>query len=350
MSILSGVAGYGLSGGLGGPLRVCIIAGNGQGGIPVSAERCPECGAVGVDCGCVPGGGFEPLRIRPYVTLPDPRHSDGPPLSPQPVHGVVSGPAQGYTHPGATPPGDDTPAYGIPAAWPDAPPQALWPAETVQLRAATPAADGRHENGGGGRGGGGGPTKRSGGSRRRRLPTVLAGAGTVVAVGTAALALGLLPHSGGSDSVLLDAKPSAPAVDVAPAGPTQPSSTVSPSRSASASGSPSPSPSKSASRSASPSASRSSTPPSPTPSASASRTPSAPAPPQAPTLRYGDSGPEVEKMQRLLTGQGLYRGRVSGKFDDRTENAVSEFQWRNNIDEDWGVYGPLTRRALEGTG
>lgn len=157
MSILSGVAGYGLSGGLGGPLRVCIIAGNGQGGIPVSAERCPECGAVGVDCGCVPGGGFEPLRIRPYVTLPDPRHSDGPPLSPQPVHGVVSGPAQGYTHPGATPPGDDTPAYGIPAAWPDAPPQALWPAETVQLRAATPAADGRHENGGGGGEGEGAP-------------------------------------------------------------------------------------------------------------------------------------------------------------------------------------------------
>ncbi|KPI21457.1 Peptidoglycan-binding domain 1 protein [Actinobacteria bacterium OV450] len=317
----------------------------------MSAERCPECGAVGVDCGCVQGVGFEPLRIRPYVTLPDPRQSDGlPPLPPQPVRGVMAGPSDAYAHPGGTPPEDDTPAYGIPVAWPDAPPQALWPAETVQLRAAAPPTGGNHETGGGGRGGGGGPVKRSGPSRRRRLPTVLAGAGTVVAVGTAALALGLLQRSGESDTVLLDAKPSAPAVSRAPAGPTQPSSTGSPSRSASASASASPSPSKSASPSASPSASRSSAAPSATPSASPSRTPSvqAPPPPQAPTLRYGDSGAEVEKMQRLLAGRGLYRGKINGRFDDRTENAVSEFQWRNNIDEDWGVYGPRTRQALEG--
>ncbi|MEV0409733.1 peptidoglycan-binding protein [Streptomyces sp. NPDC050448] len=307
----------------------------------MSAERCPECGAVGVDCGCAPGAGFEPLRIRPYVTLPNPGQSDGPP-PPQPVRGVVAGPAGGHARPGEAPHGDDTPAYGIPVAWPDTPPQAVWPAETVQLRAADPAAGTR----GGGRGGGGGPEKRSGATGRRRFPTILAGAGTVVAVGTAALALGMLPRSGDSDTVLLDAKPSAPAVSVAPAGPTQPTSTGSPSRSASASASPSSSASKSASPSASPSASRTSAPP--TPSASSSRKPSTQAPP--PTLRYGDSGPEVEKMQRLLAGRGYYKGKVSGRFDDRTENAVSDFQWQNNIDEDWGVYGPETRRALEGTG
>ncbi|WP_159045826.1 peptidoglycan-binding domain-containing protein [Streptomyces sp. WM6372] len=170
-------------------------------------------------------------------------------------------------------------------------------------------------------------------------------------MGTVALALGMLPHSGDSDTVLLDAKPSAPAASVAPAGPTQPTATHSPSRSASASASASPSASKSASPSASPTTSRSSAPPSPTPSASTSRAQSSPPPPpKAPTLRYGDSGPEVEKMQRLLAGRGLYRGKINGRFDDRTENAVSEFQWRNNIDEDWGVYGPETRRALEGTG
>lgn len=311
----------------------------------MSAERCPECGAVGVDCGCAPGAGFEPLRIRPYVTLPDPGQSGHLP-PPQPVRGVVAGPAGGYAHPGEVPQGDDTPAYGIPAAWPDAPPQAVWPAETVQLRAATPAAGG----GGGGRGGGGGPEKRSGATGRRRLPTVLAGAGTVVAVGTAALALGMLTRSGDSDTVLLDAKPSAPAVSLAPIGPTQPTPTGSPSRSASAS--PSPSASKSASPSARPSASRTSPPPSPTPSASTSRKPSTQAPaPQAPTLKYGDSGPEVEKMQRLLAGQGLYRGKINGRFDDRTERAVSDFQWNNEIWEDPdGVYGPATRRALEGRG
>ncbi|MGW2997629.1 peptidoglycan-binding domain-containing protein, partial [Streptomyces sp. NPDC001193] len=193
------------------------------------------------------------------------------------------------------------------------------------------------------------PEKRSGGTRRRRLPTILAGAGTVVAVGTAALALGMLPRSGDSDTVLLDAKPSAPAASVAPAGPTQPAATRSPSRSssASASASASPSASKSASPSASPTASRSSAPPSPSPSTTASRAPSS-APPKAPTLRYGDAGPEVEKMQRLLAGQGYYRGRINGKFDSRTENAVSDFQWQNGIDDDWGVYGPQTRQALEG--
>ncbi|WP_166663177.1 peptidoglycan-binding domain-containing protein [Streptomyces sp. KS 21] len=275
------------------------------------------------------------------MTLPDPGQSDDPP-PPQPVRGVVARPAGGYARPAEASPGDDTPAYGIPVAWPDTPPQALWPAETVQLRAATPATGTR----GGGRGGGGGPEKRTGPSRRRRLPTVLAGAGTVVAVGTAALALGMLPRSGDSDTVLLDAKPSAPAVSLAPAGPTQPAPTSSPSRSASASSSPS------ASKSASPTASRSSARPSPTPSASASSSkPSVPAPPpQGPTLRYGDSGPEVEKMQRLLAAQGYYRGKINGRFDSRTADAVSDFQWQNYIDEDWGVYGPQTRRALEGTG
>ncbi|KMO93988.1 hypothetical protein ACS04_31705 [Streptomyces roseus] len=160
----------------------------------------------------------------------------------------------------------------------------------------------------------------------------------------------MLPHSGESETVLLDAKPSAPAVSVAPAGPTQSATTRAPSRSASpsASASPSPSASKSASPSASPSASRSSAPPSPTPSTSTSRPQSPPPAPKGPTLRYGDSGPEVEKMQRLLARRGYYRGRINGRFDSRTENAVSDFQWQNGIDDDWGVYGPPTRTALEG--
>ncbi|MER7465271.1 peptidoglycan-binding domain-containing protein [Streptomyces sp. NPDC097981] len=277
------------------------------------------------------------------MTLPNPHQSDDLP-PPQPVRGVVAGPAGGYAAPVGAPQGDDTPAYGMPAAWPDTPPQALWPAETVQLRAVDPAA--------GRSGGGRGPEGRSGATGRRRFPTILAGAGTVVAVGTAALALGMLPRSGDSDTVLLDAKPSAPAASLAPAGPTEPAPTGSPSRSASAPASPSSSASKSASPSASPSASRAPAAPSASPSASASRKPSSPAPPpQAPTLRYGDSGPEVEKMQRLLADRGLYRGKINGKYDGRTEDAVSEFQWRNDIwDDPDGVYGPQTRRALEGTG
>ncbi|MCY0948666.1 peptidoglycan-binding domain-containing protein [Streptomyces sp. H27-S2] len=86
---------------------------------------------------------------------------------------------------------------------------------------------------------------------------------------------------------------------------------------------------------------------SPSPSRSPSPKPSAPV--QGPTLRFGDSGADVEKLQRLLADQGLYRGRINGQFDSRVERAVSTFQFENGIDdEEWGVYGPVTRRALEG--
>ncbi|MFJ3170580.1 peptidoglycan-binding protein [Streptomyces roseus] len=282
------------------------------------------------------------------MTLPEPGQAEGPP-PPQPVRGVVAGPAGRYVGGAPTPPGEDTPAYGIPVAWPDSPPQAGWPAETARLRPVEPA--GGVSGAAGAAGAAGADASRPRPSRKRRLPTVLAGAGTLVAVGSVALALGMLPPSGESETVLLDAKPSAPAVSVAPAGPTQSAATRAPSRSASpsASASPSPSASKSASPSASPSPSRSSAPPSPTPSTSTSRPQSPPPPaPKGPTLRYGDSGPEVEKMQRLLAGRGYYRGRINGRFDSRTENAVSDFQWQNGIDDDWGVYGPPTRTALEG--
>ncbi|MFI5617530.1 peptidoglycan-binding protein [Streptomyces sp. NPDC051567] len=66
-------------------------------------------------------------------------------------------------------------------------------------------------------------------------------------------------------------------------------------------------------------------------------------------LRYGDSGPEVERLQRLLAARHLYWGRIDGTFDGRVERAVADFQRRNGIHEDgWGVYGPRTRRAMEG--
>ncbi|AXE26232.1 peptidoglycan-binding protein [Streptomyces globosus] len=180
---------------------------------------------------------------------------------------------------------------------------------------------------------------------------MLAGTGTVVAVGTVALAMGMLSRSVESDTVLLDAKPSAPAASVLPTTPTE-------------SASPSAAPTRSASRSASPRASKSA---SPSPTASAPSTAAAPAAPpttpspsrsatgsaspsKAPILRQGDSGPEVEKMQRLLAANGVYRGRITGRFDSRTKEAVAEFQWRNDIyDDGYGVYGPATRKALERT-
>ncbi|MFD6887929.1 peptidoglycan-binding protein [Streptomyces sp. NPDC059957] len=186
--------------------------------------------------------------------------------------------------------------------------------------------------------------------RRIRALPITAAAATVI--GAAVLVLQAFSGSGAPETTLLDAKPSSPLsslTQVAPSHPAEstgrpPSPTPSPSRSASpsasASASPSPSPSRTQSRSPSPSAT-----PSPTPSRSAPTS----RPPSSPILRYGDSGPEVEKLQRLLAAQGIYRGKYDGRYGARTESAVSTFQAYNGIYEDpWGVYGPATRRALEG--
>ncbi|MEU9302842.1 peptidoglycan-binding domain-containing protein [Streptomyces sp. NPDC048269] len=289
------------------------------------------------------------------MTLPDPGEPDDDAPAP-PVARVV-----------VPPPRDDTPAYGIPVApgqpWPDGPAPAPLAAETARLHplpepGSSPGGaegggasvrEGEREGGGGGGGGGGGPEKRTGPGFRRLLPLLIA-AIAVVALGGTAVALWALPSSAGSDTALLDAQASAPVTSPVPAEPSRTPAPGTTGPSPSVSPSPSPSASKSTSPSPSPSASRSSTPPSPSPSPTPPRAPSpTPPPPQAPTLRYGDSGSEVEKLQRLLAARGLFTYKINGKFDWRVENAVSTFQYDNNIDEDeWGVYGPATRKALEG--
>lgn len=313
----------------------------------MSRQHCPECGAPGAGCGCVPGVGFNPLRIRPYVTLPDPGEPDTP-VSPQPVSGAVAPDPRPAPIPAPEQEQDDTPAYGIPVppvdgpwpAVPAVPAHAPHPAETVQLRTIPQA--GRTT---GGSGGGGGPEKRTGPAARKPLALLL-GAAAVVALSGTAAAMWALPSSDGSDAAMVEAKASTPSASAAPAAPSaspSPSST-----SASPSASPSPSASKSASPSPSPSASRSSAPPSPSPTPSASRASSSP-PTQAAILRFGDTGPEVEKLQRLLAARGLYRGKINGRFDWRVEDALSEFQYDKGIDDqEWGFYGPVTRKALEG--
>lgn len=207
----------------------------------------------------------------------------------------------------------------------------------------------------GGMDGANGPHPSTPPRRRTRALPVTAAAATVI--GAAVLVLKAFSGSGAPETTLLDAKPSSPLSSLTQVAPPPPSASTSlppsptPSPSRSTSPSPSPSPSASASRSPSPSAtpSRSAKPsatPSPTPSRSSSPTSR---PPAKPTLRYGDSGPEVEKLQRLLAAQGIYRGRYDGRYGARTESAVSTFQAYNGIYEDpWGVYGPATRRALEG--
>ncbi|MGW6784561.1 peptidoglycan-binding protein [Streptomyces sp. NPDC054987] len=311
------------------------------------------------------------------MTLSDPGELSGAvePLPPQPVAGVVAPPPAPAPQRAAEAASEaDTPAYGIPvtpAAGPQAAQDGPWqadpahapqPAETMQLRAvpgAGPASDPAHgltsgpASGfahGGERpagGGNGGREGRSGSASRRRPLALLIGAAATVALSGTAVAVWVLPASPDGDAALLDAKASAPSVSAAPVAPsgspTPGSASPSASKSPTASKSPSPSASPSPSRSAS------SAPPSPSASPKASRSSSPPPPAQAPTLRYGDSGPEVERLQRLLAAQGLYRGKFHGRFDWRVEDALLDFQYDRGIDpQEWGVYGPLTRKAMEG--
>jgi hypothetical protein len=63
-----------------------------------------------------------------------------------------------------------------------------------------------------------------------------------------------------------------------------------------------------------------------------------------PVLVNGSIGPGVINVQRLLTTVGLYRGPISGTFDDATEAAVQAWQTKLGILPD-GAWGPATIRS-----
>ncbi|WP_324793474.1 peptidoglycan-binding domain-containing protein [Streptomyces cyaneofuscatus] len=199
--------------------------------------------------------------------------------------------------------------------------------------------------------------------RRRPFAALAVGAAVAAVVGTAAFAGGLFDRDGSQEEALPEATTSAPdnadepaAASVAPS----PSPSAAPSRTASASPTPSassasPSPSASPSESAEPSPTASA-PATPTPGApSASATGDAPPPSAAPpaelapsSLRRGDQGPQVAVLQNRLAEVWLYHGDADGNFNDRVENAVRVYQSYKAIQGDpAGVYGPETRRALE---
>ena len=66
---------------------------------------------------------------------------------------------------------------------------------------------------------------------------------------------------------------------------------------------------------------------------------------QHPTLRKGDSGPDVVYLQTLLCDVGETLT-VDGKFGTKTEKAVEDFQRLYKLTVD-GVVGPATWDALE---
>lgn len=316
---------------------------------------------------------FDPLRIRPYVTLGDGAAAEGGDAA----GASGSGAAAGFGGPGSGRPGGPGSA-GTGSGGPvqDASGDA---ATTMPLHlgggmgaGAYPAADESRRRTaamGAGPGFGAGPAFGTAPGapdpvqprRRRPFAALAVGAAVAAVVGTAAFAGGLFDRDGSQDEALPEATTSVPDVEegsaasVAPS----PSPSAAPSRTRSASPTPSASASPSASalpsQSATPSPSASaSAPPAPgTPSVTASGSPAPPseAPPAelAPSsLRRGDQGPQVAVLQNRLQEVWLYHGDADGNFNDRVENAVRIYQSYKAIQGDpVGVYGPNTRRALE---
>ncbi|MDD3921376.1 MAG: peptidoglycan-binding protein, partial [Eubacteriales bacterium] len=66
------------------------------------------------------------------------------------------------------------------------------------------------------------------------------------------------------------------------------------------------------------------------------------------TLRSGDSGDEVTKVQQLLTNLGYYTNTIDGVYGDATVSAVKAFQIKNDLSPD-GVCGSNTIAVLFGS-
>ncbi|MFC8077690.1 peptidoglycan-binding protein [Streptomyces sp. NPDC057307] len=294
----------------------------------MTGQLCPECGTPrdaygrsGVGCDCseraaiAAAEDFDPLRIRPYVALEDPDGAVPSIPPPPPMHG-----------------GDRS--------------EGTDPAETMRLslpglRTTAPgaAADDPERTGG-----------------RRTFAMVALTAAAVAVIGTASFAGGLFTGDDGGDEATSDLNSGLPTASARPDPSTSASANASASKPASGS-----SASASASGSGAASASKPATsgPPSSTgkPGSTGKPATEPPRPDGTGTtqgsgagagLRRGDSGAEVEELQRRLSEVWLYNDGYDGRFGERVEAAVRVYQSYKSIEGDpSGVYGPNTRRALE---
>ncbi|WP_415950605.1 peptidoglycan-binding domain-containing protein [Streptomyces sp. KLOTTS4A1] len=274
--------------------------------------------------------GFEPLRIRPYVSLTpgepvpaqQPAGEDatlGLPL----IHHRPAGAEATEPHPA------DVDLF-VPPAEAAAGDHPGGPPDEEQLVHRTP--------------GSGRAARRAERDRRRKtLLTVCGAALAVVAVAGLAIAFSSYGDDERRDEALPDIVSSAPAHSASPTPGESASESALPSESAS--------PTESASPSASPSEKTSTSAPTPgTSGTSGPTTPKTSQPQDDGALRLGDSGSDVRQMQRMLRDLRAYKGQPHGQFDEETRDGVATFQaWAGIEDDPSGVYGPATRAALEGT-
>ncbi|MFJ9028663.1 peptidoglycan-binding protein [Streptomyces sp. NPDC102274] len=188
--------------------------------------------------------------------------------------------------------------------------------------------------------------------RRKRYRAAAIGAAAVAVIGTVAFAGKVLSQDAGEDQARPGTAhtwlPSMSPQDTSPSAvtptPTPPPPTTPPTA-PSAAAPPPPAPATT------PSASRSSG--AKTPSPSATKTMNEPSRESGRTsagssLGPGDSGPEVVELQRRLAQIRLFHGSPDGRYDDRVAGAVGLYQsYKQIADDPQGVYGPDTRRALE---
>ncbi|MCX4582434.1 peptidoglycan-binding protein [Streptomyces sp. NBC_01481] len=293
----------------------------------MTGHQCPECGTprdaqgrAGPGCACAERAAdavraereadaataedFDPLRVRPYVTL------------------------QNVAESGVAPDGGTVPLPRVVDAAPHDGPDALHPVtlDAVDLTPAnlTPV---RHRR------------------RKRSYKGLVVAAAAVTVAGTAAFAGGLFSGDDDKEKALPDRGTVAPTVSRLPDAPTSgPTGSASADASASASGTASADPSTTSA------ASRDSSPADPA-SSTAQTTGSVSQAPQTQvsgTLRSGDSGAAVVDLQQRLAEVLLYVGPMDGEYDQSVADAVRAFQNTRHVKGDpKGVYGPKTRRALE---
>ncbi|WP_338496642.1 peptidoglycan-binding domain-containing protein [Streptomyces sp. SJL17-4] len=369
----------------------------------MTGQVCPECGVQRPGCACAraelaAAEDFDPLRIRPYVTLdapesgagavsgpeagsggagsggpgsygpdsrgPDAREpdADGPPTAPlaaiRPDGGVAAGDGYGGYEP-----------YGT-AAFPAGAHPGGEPSETMPLLLRgvgdiSPPPGHGHGRGHGQRGDGRG--------RGRRRGALVAAVAAVAVAGTAALAAAVL--GGGEEpddrAAVPDVTTSASLNLAVSEAPSPSSSSQSPEPTSSSptpretSASPSATSASPTPTTASPSASVTTTGAAAPPPASSSTpataptttSPTTPTPPagspeeggeEVTTLSLGASGQEVRELQRRLTAVWVYDGRINGRYDEEVRDAVARYQeWQHIPEDPEGVYGPETRRILE---
>ncbi|WP_030415279.1 peptidoglycan-binding domain-containing protein [Streptomyces sp. NRRL S-1448] len=304
-------------------------------------RTCPHCSAPVRSngrptclCAAADADDFDPLRVRPYVSLPEETPPDGtriadgqPGRDPSRSRPPAASASEPLVPRARRPAGPTSRTY---RSAPEAPPPPGPPSPALP-----PAARPPH--------------------RRRALPAALVAAGAAVAATAVLISTDAL--SGGNQD--RTAPPDRGTVAPTAAFPTgsAPSATrngtpapPSPHRSPSsgATGIGPPKATVRLSRTAAPPA-----PPAPTrASGSVTDSPGGDDPSTAPTgpivLREGSSGPEVTELQERLRQLARYPDAADGRYDADVRDAVSRYQraYRVTGDPD-GVYGPRTRQSLE---